>query len=331
MSDAVFGVDLITFFDPGYWGLDDLGAVADYAAREPASYWSRILDALVAAGVTQLEITFEPAGYRSAARAFGSAAGFGAELRRRGLALASGYFGDIEHAADVSVPDVRERILAEAARYAAFIAEAGGRYLVAGLPMRRNATAGTGYEPVGLRTAEPVAELVNEVGARTARYGIRTLLHTESSSLLWNGRDVDLMMLLTDALYVGLCLDTGHVTLAGSDPVAIARRHLDRLGLLHWKDAAGPFPGMPRIDDGIFGRHREFFRPVGEGIVDWRALAAVLKQGGFRECVLLELDAAAAPEAALTAARTYLESALGEALPPFEPARPYQPASDPQE
>jgi inosose dehydratase len=79
---------------------------------------------------------------------------------------------------------------------------------------------------------------------------------------------------------------------------------------------------MPRIDDEIFARHREFFRPVGEGIVDWPALAVLLNQGGFRECILLELDAAPAPEPALTAARAYLESALGEALPPFAPSHP---------
>lgn len=324
-AQPAFGADLITFFDPAYWGLPDSDALGKHAEQDPGGFWNRILDALSAAGIQQLEITFEPAGLRGAQRAFGSAAGFATELSRRGLALASGYFGDLEHAPSVTDPAVREQILAEADRHAAFLAEAGGRHLVVGLPMRRNA-AGGGYLPVDLRTAEPIADLVNRLAARTARHGIRTLLHTESSSVFWNARDIDLMMLLTDALTVGLCLDTGHVALAGSDPVALARRYHERLGLLHWKDAAGPLPGTPRVDADIFSVHRKFFRPVGAGVVDWPALAAALADGGFAECILLELDAAADPAAALIAARVYLQSTLGDALPTFSPLpRPAQP------
>ncbi|MEU1305902.1 sugar phosphate isomerase/epimerase family protein [Streptomyces shenzhenensis] len=326
-----FGVDLITFFDPAYWGLADRAALAAYAAERPAAFWHRVLDALSRTGIQQLELTFAPADHRTAQAAFGSARGFANELTARGLALASGYFGDIEHATDITDADVQKDILAEAERYAAFLAEAGGRHLVTGLPMRRNAPGGSGYEPVGLRAAEPVADLVNRVAAVTARHGVRMLLHTESHTMMWNGRDVDLMMLLTDAFTVGLCLDTGHVVLSGSDPVAVAARHLDRIGLVHWKDASGPFRGTPRIDDGIFERHRDYFRPIGDGAVDWPALSALLNRRGFQECVLLELDAAPDPEAALTAARRYLESTVGAALPAFAPQAPDRmPASPPR-
>jgi inosose dehydratase len=326
-----FGVDLITFFDPTYWRQPDPAAFRAYGAAQPGALWSRMLDALARSGIQQLELTFAPADYRTAQAAFGSVPDFGAELARRGLGVTSGYFGGIEHAADISSVTVREQVLAEADGYAGVLAELGGRHLVVGLPMRRNATGGAGYQPVDLRTAEPVAELVNQLGQITARHGIRTLLHTESHSMLWNSRDVDLMMLLTDALTVGLCLDTGHVTLAGADPVAIAGRHLDRIGLLHWKDAAGPFPGMPPVNAEIHARHRQYFRPIGEGIVDWPALAALLTKGGYQDCVLLELDAAPDPEAALTAARGHLETTLGDALPRYAPPPAHPLTSNTQE
>jgi inosose dehydratase len=125
---------------------------------------------------------------------------------------------------------------------------------------------------------------------------------------------------LTDAALIGLCLDTGHVVLSGSDPVDVAHRHADRLALAHWKDASGAFQGSPIIDAEIFVKHREFFRSVGNGAVDWRGLTAELNDTGFQECILLELDAAPDPEAALIAARTYLENTLREALPSFVPS-----------
>jgi sugar phosphate isomerase/epimerase len=321
-AGPAFGVDLITFFDPAYWHQPDPAAFRAYGAGHPGEFWRRMLDALARTGIRQLELTFAPADYRTAQAAFGSVRDFAAELARRGLGVTSGYFSDIEHATDITSVAVQDQVLAEAESCAEFLAEVGGRYLVVGLPMRRNATGGAGYEPVDLRTAEPVADIVNQLGRTTARHGIRTLLHTESHSMFWNGRDVDLMMLLTDALTVGLCLDTGHVTLSGSDPVEVARRHLDRIDLLHWKDAAGRFPGTPPVDADIHARHREYFRPIGAGVVDWPALAALLNQRGFADSVLLELDAAPDPEAALIAARTHLETTLGDALPRYAPAHP---------
>lgn len=319
-APPAFGVDLITFFDPRYWGLAEDASLTEFAERDPHLFWMRMFDALERSGVTQLELTFPPADMHTAEAAFGSAEAFLAELDRRDLGVTSSYFGDIEHSADLFNPSVQAEIVAEADRCAGFLAAVGGRYLVIGLPMRRNAANGSGYEAVVAESAAPVADLLNRVGAVTAKRGIRTLLHTESHSIFWSADDVDLMMGLTDADLIGLCLDTGHVVLSGSDPVAVAHRHGNRLALAHWKDASGAFVGTPPVDAEIFVKHREFFRSVGNGAVDWRGLSAELNDQGFQECILLELDAAPDPEAALIAARTYLEDTLRGTLPSFVPS-----------
>lgn len=303
-----FGVDLITFFHHDFWGLPDRAALRAPGALEPLKFWTTVFDALQTAGVTELEMTFAPADRVSALEAFGSAAAFRAELDRRGLAVVSSYLGDIEHATDVGDPAVRAAILAAAEVEATFLAELGAKHLVAGLPMRRNASDGHGLDPVDLATAVPIADLLHAVGAVTARHGVTLAAHTESHSVFWNSRDVDLFMMLTDPLLVSFCPDTGHLLLAGSDPVAVASRHRDRIALAHWKDAIGPIQEQIPVDDHVFEKHQPYFRAAGQGVMDWFAWARLLREIGYTGGVMLELDAAPDPITQLTDARRFVEN-----------------------
>ncbi|WP_336697695.1 sugar phosphate isomerase/epimerase family protein [Curtobacterium sp. USHLN213] len=300
-----YGVDLITFFDPAAWGEPDSAALAAHADREPLWFWTGVLDRLEEAGVTVLETTFPPADLITAARAFGGLDGLRTELDRRGMRVVSEYFGDLEHA-DLAAADIRERLVEAASAAAERLAAVGGSFLVAGMPMRRSNTAGD-LEPVDLATLAPIVDDVHAIAEAAARHGVRLLLHPESHSTFWTSRDVDLVMLLADPFLVGLCADTGHLVLGGSDPVAVIERHADRIGLLHWKDAAGRFTEQVPVDAEVFVRHRPYFRPMGEGIVDWPAVAAALDRAGVTGPVLLELDAAPDPVARLVEARRHLD------------------------
>ncbi|MFD0481376.1 sugar phosphate isomerase/epimerase family protein [Kineococcus sp. GCM10028916] len=307
-SPRAFGVDLITFFHHDFWGLSDRAQLSDPTALEPVKFWNSVFDGLQAAGVRELEMTFAPADRKSALSAFGSVHAFRAELDRRGLSVVSSYFGDIEHATDISDPAVREAILQAADTEAEFLAALGAKHLVAGLPMRRNDPSGSGLLPVDMATALPIADLLHTVGAVTARHGVTLALHTESHSVFWNARDVDLFLLLTDPLLVSFCPDTGHLLLSGSDPVQVAARHSDRIALAHWKDASGAMREDVQVDDTVFAKHQPYFRPAGQGVMDWFAWARLLRDIGYSGGVLLELDVAADPVAQLTQARQFLEN-----------------------
>lgn len=307
-SPRAFGVDLITFFHHDFWGLPDQAALTSAAGLDPVRFWTTVFEALQTAGVEEIEMTFAPADRTSALAAFGSAAGFRTELDRRGLSVVSSYFADVEHAADVTDPAVRDAVLAAADVEAAFLAELGARHLVAGLPMRRNDPRGTGLLPVDLATALPIADLLHDVGAVTAHHGITLAAHTESHSVLWNSRDVDLFMMLTDPLLVSLCADTGHLLLSGSDPVAVASRHRDRIALAHWKDASGAMRETVPVDADVHSRHQPYFRAAGHGVMDWFAWARLLREIDYPGGVLLELDVARDPVGQLTGAREFLQN-----------------------
>src|SRR5690606_1270244 len=66
-STTTFGVDLITFYHPHFWGgVQTHDEVVEIGRADPAAMWDRILGGLVEAGITDLEMTFPPADWRSA-------------------------------------------------------------------------------------------------------------------------------------------------------------------------------------------------------------------------------------------------------------------------
>ncbi|MDQ3653472.1 MAG: sugar phosphate isomerase/epimerase, partial [Chloroflexota bacterium] len=198
-------------------------------------------------------------------------------------------------------------------QYAEFLATCGTGVMVTALGLRRTRLA----QPplfVDLKLAEPVAETLNQIGAATARHGVTLALHPEAFTVFRDARDADLFMLLTDPDYVALCPDTAQFTVAGSDPIAIANRHRDRVVITHWKDAVGPAPGNVEIDDQIFETQIQWFAPVGQGVVDWPAWARLLRDMRYHGWAVFELDGALDPVGDLTAIRSWVESTLGHLI-----------------
>ena len=302
-----FATDVITFYHPGFWGLDSADALRTWARDHPRPFWERVMDALAKAGVTGLELTFAPGDIDSALRAFGSAASFRRELAARGLSVVSAFI------AGSDAPDWRQggnlpAIVADAERRAAFLAEAGAELLVTGLPMRT--TFGTRppfFVDAGYMTR--MADIAHVVGEAVSRYGVKLAFHTESNSTLWYERDIDLFMTLTDPRYVWLCPDSCHIALGGGDPVAVARRHSQRIALAHWKDAVKPIDVELTIDETVFAQQQPYMTELGTGIVDWRAWADAMSRTPGADIVLVELDEAADPVAALRAGKAVVEGA----------------------
>lgn len=308
MENSKFGVDLITFFDPSFWGAADETAVVEIGRGAPRMFWDRMLDELAAAGIGGIELTFAPFDWRTAIAAYGSADAFAGELVRRGLRLLTGFFADIaiDGLGDAARQDAH---IAEGSAYADFLAAAGVDVMVMGLPMRRSWDA----EPplfVDVDYARDVAGFCNRLGAAVLRRGVRLALHTEAHSVFCTARDIDLFMLLTDPVYVGFCPDTAHITLSGSDPLVVVARHGERVLATHWKDATGVFPPLHPIDAGIHHAHRAYFCALGEGIVDWPAWQALLAAIGFDGPSILEIDAVPDPRQELVQSLSYIREKL---------------------
>lgn len=294
-----FATDIITFYHPGFWGLDSAAAFRAWAAERPERFWARVMDTLAEAGVSGIELTFAPGDLDSVLRAFGTASAFRRELAARGLSVVSAFIAG-EDSPDWRVDGNLPAIVADAERRAGFLADVGAQLLVTGLPMR--ATFGT-RPPFFVDAAymTQMADIAHAVGEAVAQLGVKLAFHTESNSTLWYERDIDLFMALTDPRYVWLCPDSCHIALGGGDPVAVARRHAQRIALAHWKDAVKPIDVELTIDETVFAQQQPYMAELGAGIVDWNGWAAAMALTPSADTVLIELDEAADPAAALRA------------------------------
>ncbi|HEU5100895.1 MAG TPA: sugar phosphate isomerase/epimerase [Roseiflexaceae bacterium] len=312
-----FATDLVTFYDPQFWGMsggmDSLRQLFTSGGWDRLRFWEHILDSSQAAGLDGIEITFAPGDWHSAGAAYGSASGFASALRDRGLEVCSGFFSTripgTDRNADFGDPADHGQLLEMAGAYAEFLRQCGSQILIAALPLRDNRAA----EPpafVDLKRAETIADLLNRMGYATLKQGVKLALHPEAFTMFRNSRDVDLFMLLTDPTYVFLCPDTAQFTVAGSDPIEIAKRHRDRLLITHWKDASGVAPEDVPIDETIYDRQIQWFAAVGSGVVDWPAWLRLLRDLRYRGWAVLELDAAPDPVGDLKRIRQYVESTL---------------------
>jgi sugar phosphate isomerase/epimerase len=294
-----FATDVITFYHPDFWGLTSADEVRERAATNPRAFWERLMDTLAETEVTGIELTFAPGDIGSVLRAYGTAAAFRDALATRGLSVVSAFVADSE-APDWRHGDNLPAIVADTERRAAFLAETGAELLVTGLPMRT--TFGT-RPPffVDAPYMTRMADIAHAVGEAVARHGVKLAFHTESHSTLWYERDIDLFMTLTDPRYVWLCPDSCHIALGGGDPVAVARRHAPRIALAHWKDAVRPIDVHLTIDETIYARQQPYMTAPGTGIVDWPGWAEAMSRTPGAGTVLIELDEAADPVAALRA------------------------------
>lgn len=301
-----FGVDLITFYDPGFWDTEDREGFERKALGDPRKFWDRIVESVLEAGITGVEVTFPPGNWETAVETFGSTAAFSKHLESAGISLISGFFSDFEMRPDIFDAATQREIIESAKQYAAFLGESGGGILVAGMPGRK---MGPPDNPnfVDFDYAKAVADLINRVGAASLGEGARLALHPEVGSVFCVRRDIDLFLSLTDPAYVDFCPDTAHIYLGGTSPVDVLRDHYDRVTVAHWKDAVGRWPNSDLANEDRFKLEAEYFKRVGLGAVDWKGWVEGMDKAGFDGWTILELDAARNPVPEMTAAREFVE------------------------
>jgi inosose dehydratase len=145
----------------------------------------------------------------------------------------------------------------------------------------RAATAGNSAAAPRLRDPSPMLDCLQRAGARAAARGIRAVVHPHAGGYIEFEDEIELVLGETD---VGLCIDTGHALYAGSDPAALIRRNIDRIGHVHLKDVRpGPRPRnfWDAVSAGVFC-------PIGDGLLDLEAVAAALT--GYDGFATIEQD-----------------------------------------
>ena len=140
-----------------------------------------------------------------------------------------------------------------------------------------------------------MAKTMNAIGERLSDVGMKLAPHPHLWSTLLTRAEIGQIMEITNPKWVGLVVDTGHMTMAGNDPMELTKTYLDRIVEFHFKDTGkenrgghvvGPVP-----DERHYTEHgHRIFYELGEGGVDFPGIVEVLRKNNWNRWITLELD-----------------------------------------
>lgn len=142
--------------------------------------------------------------------------------------------------------------------------------------------------------ADQWAELgakLNQVAEYTLSQGVKLAYHHHMGTVVQTEADIDHLMANTNEA-VGLLLDTGHLTYAGGDPVAMQARHAQRINHVHCKDI------RRAVLDEALNRDSSFLNSVlagvftvpGDGCVDYPSIFKGLKAADYAGWLVVEAE-----------------------------------------
>jgi inosose dehydratase len=266
------------------------GAPVSFGVYRPQSALvgpEAMLAALADAGYTGTDLG--PLGY------LGTGAVLAERLDRAGLGLAGGWvdlrYGDAAgFAEDLAVLDATLAALGAApvpdARFAP-------RPTLACPPApARFARPGAPVDPAAQLAADAwprFAERVQQAADRCRERGLEPVFHHHLGTDVETLGEVEELLERTD---VSLCLDTGHLLLAGDDPVDALRRWSDRIAQVHVKDARADVLRRVRAGRGDLAAlvAEGGFCPLGEGDLDLGRVTGALREVGYTGWVVVEQD-----------------------------------------
>lgn len=191
-------------------------------------------------------------------------------------------------------PSVRAQAERDAEQAAELLKGSGGTYFVTAAVVDADWSA-----PFDLDDDQwdDVAAGLAMVGGICAAHGLVQVLHPHVGTLVERAEHIDEVLRRSD---VQFCLDTGHFSIGGADPVAFAVDHADRVGLVHLKDVDMVLaPAVREHRTTLLEATRAgLFQALGRGNVDISGAVRALEERGYDGWYVLEQDTTISPAAA---------------------------------
>ena len=167
--------------------------------------------------------------------------------------------------------------------------------LIDSISPRRAPTAGRPDEAEQMDDAEWRAYVdrimtVAKLGAE--EYGLTVEIHPHAGGFMDFEPEVERLLAETDPELLKVCVDTGHCTYAGFDPVSFLERHAARVTYVHFKTTDA------RVKADAIANRTGFYDACGQGIfcnlangeVDFSAVRQTLLDNGFSGWCTVEQD-----------------------------------------
>jgi len=203
-------------------------------------------------------------------------------------------------------PSRHKQVLEDHVQLARFIRGLGCTHLKINLGGRR--PEGTSQEELRHMTTA-----LAELGRRCTEEGVKLAIHAHMWSKFENRSEIDFVLNNTDPKDVWFVLDTGHITMAGIDPVELTRTLRNRIVEFHLKDTAPKHRGgaasrMEKPDPMV----APVFFPLGKEGVDFQAIVQTLDRMNWKGWLTVELDSSPTrpPKESARISKQYLDNAL---------------------
>lgn len=229
------------------------------------------------------------------------AATLGPILKKQGLQLVSGWYSArlLERSVDAELEAMRP--------HATLLKALGAKAMVFAEVSR--CVHGDRSVPLSRRPVlaekewKPFLERLDAVAAHLETQGMRMAYHHHMGTVIQSEDEVDRMM--DGTRRVGLLLDTGHLTVAGGDPLRALQRHAKRITHVHCKDVRKDRLAEARkrdlsFLDAVLG---DVFAVPGDGSIDFAPILAELAKHGYAGWLVVEADQDPAKAHPLTHAR----------------------------
>ena len=136
---------------------------------------------------------------------------------------------------------------------------------------------------------QTMADNLTRISDYAASIGIAAVIHPHAGTMVETKADVEEVLTRTTMPF---CLDTGHMWIGGTDPVAFAQDHGDRVGHVHFKDVRLDI--AQRVRDGELSYYdavtQGLYTPLGKGDVDVKGITSTLISQGYTGWFVLEQD-----------------------------------------
>ena len=235
---------------------------------------ARVLDEMASLGIGATELG--PTGYLGDA-----AVDVAALLGDRGLRLVGGFVPLVLHDADQRA-ESRRIAMSSADVFAA----AGATVFVTAAVVDQAWSPRRPLDDAEWRTLAEGLAMIDDI---CAVKGLTQALHPHVGTLVETADDVERALEASDVLW---CLDTGHLTIGGVDPVAFASAHAERVAHVHLKDVRSVL--AKDVRDGrltlLEATRRGVFQPLGRGDVDIAGVVENLERASYTGWYVLEQD-----------------------------------------
>jgi inosose dehydratase len=139
------------------------------------------------------------------------------------------------------------------------------------------------------RQWETLLASLDRLSAVAKARGVVASLHPHVGTLVESPSDVD--RVIADSS-IGLCLDTGHLLIGGTDPVALATENVSRITHVHLKDVRSALASRVQNQELTYTQAvaQGLYAPLGVGDIDIATIVTSLEDSGYSGYYVLEQD-----------------------------------------